>query len=112
MTSTSLEPWQTEWCPASHRVRQRLTELDITYTIHQVPVCSEARTQLQAATGCTTIPVFLAGGESIAGEAAIHGYLNGHFTEPADAAQQRAKAGMAKRKELQRVCPQLTAATA
>ena len=93
-------------------MRQRLTELGITYTIHQVPVRSDARTELQAATGHTTIPVLLAGGESIAGEAAILSYLNEHFTEPADAQEQRAKAAIAKRKELEQACPQLTAATA
>ena len=32
------ELWQTEWCPASRRVRQRLTELGIDYLAHQVPV--------------------------------------------------------------------------
>ncbi len=57
MTSTSLELWQTEWCPASHHVRQRLTELGITYTIHQMPVRNETRTELQADTGHTTIPL-------------------------------------------------------
>jgi glutathione S-transferase len=112
MTSSSLELWQTEWCPASHHVRQRLTELDLTYTIHQVPVRSDARTRLQAATGHTTIPVLVADGESIAGEATILTYLNEHFTEPADAEQQRAKAAIAKRKELEQACPQLTATTA
>ncbi len=112
MTSTSLELWQTEWCPASHRVRQRLTELGITYTIHQVPVRSDARTQLQAATGHATIPVLLADGEAIAGEGPILSYLNEHFTAPPDAEQQRAKAAIAKRKELEQACPQLTAATA
>ena len=32
MSSLELELWQTEWCPSSHRVRQRLTELGLTYT--------------------------------------------------------------------------------
>jgi hypothetical protein len=27
MPASTTESWQTEWCPASHRVRQRLTEL-------------------------------------------------------------------------------------
>ena len=36
MSAPTLELWQTEWCPASHRVRQRLTELGLTYTVHQV----------------------------------------------------------------------------
>ena len=48
---TTVELWQTEWCPGSHRVRQRLTELGLTYTIHQVPVERSARTVLEAATG-------------------------------------------------------------
>ena len=26
-----LELWQTEWCPASRRVRERLTELGVDY---------------------------------------------------------------------------------
>jgi hypothetical protein len=38
-------------------------------------------------------------------------YLNRHFAEPLDAEQQRAKAIKAKRKELERACPELTAAT-
>ena len=37
MSPTTLELWQTEWCPASHRVRQRLTELGLTYIARQVP---------------------------------------------------------------------------
>ena len=41
--SPTLDLWQTEWCPASHRVRQRLTELGLTYTAHQVPVKRDDR---------------------------------------------------------------------
>ena len=39
-----LELWQTEWCPASHRIRQRLTELEVDYVIRQVPVEKDERT--------------------------------------------------------------------
>jgi glutaredoxin len=39
-----LELFQTEWCPASRRVRQGLTELGIDYVSRQVPVEREART--------------------------------------------------------------------
>lgn len=28
-----LELWQTEWCPASHRVRERLTEPGVDYVV-------------------------------------------------------------------------------
>jgi hypothetical protein len=32
-----LELYQTEWCPASRRVRERLTELGLDDLVHQVP---------------------------------------------------------------------------
>jgi hypothetical protein len=38
-----LELYQTEWCPASRRVREHLTELGVDYMIHQVPVEREGR---------------------------------------------------------------------
>ena len=47
MSAPRLELWQTEWCPASHRVRQRLTELGLTYIVHQVPVDARARAELE-----------------------------------------------------------------
>ena len=107
----TLELWQTEWCPASHRVRQRLTELGLTYTIHQVPVERGRRTELMRATGTDEIPVLVAGGSPLCGERAILAHLDGEFTEPFDAAAQRAKAAKAKQKELETACPQLAAAT-
>lgn len=110
MTAT-LELWQTEWCPASHRVRQRFTELGLTYVAHQVPVEREARAELRAVTGGASIPVLVVGPAVIEGEDAILAYLEEHFPEPADATEQRAKAAKAKRKELEEACPKLTAAT-
>ena len=95
--------------PTSHRVRQRLTELGLTYTIRQVPVEQHARTELRAATGATEIPVLLADGLPVRGEQEILAYLDEHFIEPLDAAEQRAKAAKAKRKELDAACPKLTA---
>jgi glutathione S-transferase len=109
MPTPTLELWQTEWCPASHRVRQRLTELGLTYTTRQVPVEQQARTELRAATGAREIPVLVATGETARGERAILAYLNEHYIEPPDAAEQRAKAAKAKRKELEAACPKLTA---
>ena len=109
MSPPTLELWQTDWCPASHRVRQRLTELGLTYTMRQVPVEQDARAALHAATGASEIPVLLAGGETVRGEPAILAYLDEHYIEPPDAAEQRAKAAKAKRKELEAACPKLTA---
>jgi glutathione S-transferase len=110
MSRPRLELWQTEWCPASHRVRQRLTELGLTYVAHQVPVERDDRAQLEVATGQRSIPVLVAGGEIVEGEQAIRSYLDGHFTEPYGAERQRAKAAKAKQKELEEACPRLTAA--
>jgi len=106
-----LELWQTEWCPSSRRVRQRLTELGVSFLARQVPVEPDARTELGSATGQWTIPALVAGDEVILGEQAILGYLGSHFSEPPDAPAQRAKAEKAKRKELEETCPKLTAAT-
>jgi len=107
----TLELWQTEWCPASHRVRQRLTELGLTYITHQVPVERDDRARLQEATGRQTIPVLVAGGDVIYGEQPILAYLREHFIEPPDAQHQRAKAAKARQKELEEACPKLAAAT-
>jgi glutathione S-transferase len=111
MSASPFELWQTEWCPASHRVRQRLTELGLTYTVHQVPVRAGARTQLRAATGASEIPVLVVDGSIVSGEQAILAHLNEHYIEPPDASEQRTKAAKAKQKELEAACPKLTAAT-
>jgi glutathione S-transferase len=109
--SAHLELWQTEWCPASHRVRQRLTELGVTFTVHQVPVERDQRTRLERATGSRTIPILAVGGEVIEGEQAILAFLAEQYSEPPDAEQHRVKAARAKRKELEEACPKLAAAT-
>ena len=114
MSRPTLELWQTEWCPASHRVRQRLTELGLTYVTHQVPVERADRGELEKATGRRTIPTLVADGEVIDGEQPILAYLQEHFIEPLDAQRQRAKAANAARamqKELEEACLKLAAAT-
>jgi uncharacterized protein (DUF302 family)/glutaredoxin len=64
-----LELFQTEWCPASRRVRQRLTELRLDYINRQVPVERETRTALREATGTDTIPALrLENGSAVVGE--------------------------------------------
>jgi glutathione S-transferase len=111
MSPHALELWQTEWCPASHRVRQRLTELGLSYTVRQVPVDREDRDELVATTAQESIPVLVADGEVLAGENAIVTYLNTRFAEPPEAANQRAKAAKARTKELEKACHELAAAT-
>jgi hypothetical protein len=52
-----LELWQDEWCPASHRVRERLTELGADDIARQVPVEKQDRLELVRRTGSDAIPV-------------------------------------------------------
>jgi glutaredoxin len=100
-----LELFQTEWCPASKRVRQRLTELSVDYVIRQVPVEREERTVLRAATGSDAVPALrLENGSAIVGEERIIAFLGEHFVEPLEADAQRQKAAKARRRYLEEEC--------
>jgi glutathione S-transferase len=105
------ELWQTEWCPASRRVRQRLTELGIDYITRQVPVDKHDRTLLLERTGTDAIPVLAVPGQvPIVGEAAILEFLETHEAVPAEARAHRLKAEKARRRYLEEECecpPQL-----
>lgn len=99
------ELWQTEWCPASRRVRQRLTELGIDYVTRQVPVDKNDRTMLRERTGTDTIPVLVAPGETpVVGEATILGFLATHEAFPTEARAHRLKAEKARRRYLEEEC--------
>ncbi len=100
-----VELWQTEWCPASRRVRQRLTELGVDYLVHQVPVEREQRTLLRARTGSDSIPVLVVDdGDVVVGEDEISAYLNSHVPEPPEARAHHLKAEKARRRYLQEEC--------
>jgi glutaredoxin 3 len=105
------ELWQTEWCPASRRVRQRLTELGIDYIARQVPVDKDDRTLLRERTGTDTIPVLVEPGEApLVGEATILAFLENYEAVPAEARAHRLKAEKARRRYLDEECqcpPQL-----
>jgi glutathione S-transferase len=97
-----LELYQTEWCPASRRVRQRLTELDITYLMRQVPVERADRLELLARTGHASIPALICeDGEARVGEEEILAYLDERLTEPPGAEAHRLKALKARKRELE-----------
>jgi len=97
------ELWQTEWCPSSRRVRQRLTELGIDVVVRQVPVEPAERDALRAATGVDSIPVLVAGPEVVVGEEAILARLE-RLPEPAGAAAHVTKAARARRRYLEEEC--------
>lgn len=98
-----LELYQTEWCPASRRVRQRLTELGVDFVARQVPVEREDRETLRRLTGTDTIPVLVtdAATTPIVGEPAITAYLDGRFEETPESEAHRRKAAKARQRELE-----------
>jgi len=107
-----LELWQTEWCPASRRIRERLTELGIDHLTRQVSVDREQRHLLRRATGTDTIPALvLEDGTVEIGEEAIRHYLDEQISEPPDAEAHRLKAAKARRRYLEEECECLQPAT-
>jgi len=56
-----MKLYQAEWCPFSHRVRAKLTELGIDYELINVPASSKKRRELEKVAGTTAIPVLLDG---------------------------------------------------
>jgi glutathione S-transferase len=109
---TVLELFQSEWCPASRRVRQRLTELGLDYITRQVPVEREARFELRVAVGADTIPALrLENGSAVVGEANILTLLDELFAEPPEAQAHQHRAAKARRRYLEEECQCLQPAT-
>jgi glutaredoxin 3 len=100
-----FELFQTEWCPASRRVRQKLTELELDYLVRQVPADPAKRSELVSATGSDTVPVLvLEDDTALTGEDVILEYLDEHYDEPAGAWAHRARAKKARRRYLEKEC--------
>jgi glutathione S-transferase len=88
-----VELYQAEWCPHSHAVRQRLTELGVDVLLRQVPAEPDDRDALERATGRREIPTLVADdGETLTGEDEILPWLDRRFEERPDAGRHRAKA--------------------
>jgi glutathione S-transferase len=99
MEMPAYELWQTEWCPASHRVRQRLTELGLDCVLRQVEPEPQQRQRLKARTGETSVPVLCCpDGRVVVGEEAILTYLASCVEEPPLAAAHRERAKRAFQK--------------
>lgn len=87
-----MELYQAEWCPHSHRVRQRLTELGLDFRARQVAAEPGERRELELLSGQRSIPVLVTDeGETICGDDEILAFL-GRYEERADARAHRAKA--------------------
>ena len=88
-----IELYQAEWCPHSHRVRQRLTELGLDFVAHQVPVELAERLDMERATGRRSIPTLVLDyGSIVGGDNEIIAALDRRYAEPAEATRHRAKA--------------------
>ena len=71
--------YQAEWCPFSHRVRAKLTELGVPYEAISVPAEGEERTEVKELTGNTAIPVLVDGEEVISDSSEIISYLEENY---------------------------------
>ena len=88
-----MELYQAEWCPHSHKVRQRLTELGLDVTLRQVPAQPDERDELQRVAGTNEIPVLVTDDrQTLRGEDEILDYLDEEFDERDDAERHREKA--------------------
>lgn len=88
----AVELYQAEWCPHSHKVRQRLTELGLDFWARQVPADPEERDEMKRAVGTNEIPVLVPDdGKPVCGEDDILEYLS-RFEARADAETHREKA--------------------
>src|SRR3712207_6471461 len=64
-----IEVFQAEWCPYSHLVRERLTELGVDYVARQVEPKPRDRDRLEEISGQRSIPVVvLEDGTVLSGE--------------------------------------------
>jgi len=87
-----VELYQAEWCPHSHKIRQRLTELGIGFLVRQVEADPGEREELERVAGTNGIPVLVGDDGSIhCGEDDILEFL-GQFQERPDADAHREKA--------------------
>ena len=87
-----MKLYQAEWCPHSHRVRQRLTELGVEFVALQVPADPSGRDAMRSAVGDDSIPVLVDGDQVVHGDADILAYLGERYEERPDAGAHRAKA--------------------
>ena len=86
-----LELWQAEWCPYSHRVRLRLTELELDWIARTIPVDRAERDAMEATIGTRSIPTLVDGDSVVQGADEIVAYLDARHAEPHDAKRHRAQ---------------------
>ena len=71
--------YQAEWCPFSHRVRAKLTELGIDYEVVNVSASGKNRAELEAIAGISAIPVLVDGERLISDSGEAISYLEQNY---------------------------------
>jgi len=74
-----IKLYQAEWCPFSHRIRAKLTELGIDYEAVNVSASAEKRAELKEITGNSTIPVLAAEEKVLSDSSEILSYLGEEY---------------------------------
>jgi glutaredoxin len=89
-----IELYQAEWCPHSSRVRQRFTELGVSFVARPVPAERADREEMRRKTGTDEIPALLLDdGTAITGDAdELIACLERQFSDRGDAAAHRERA--------------------
>ncbi len=78
-----MKLYQAEWCPFSHRVRAKLTELGFGYEIVNVPASTKNREELEEIAGTKAIPVLVDGERVITDSGEAITYLEQNYeTDP------------------------------
>jgi glutaredoxin 3 len=85
-----MKLYQAEWCPFSHRVRAKLTELGIDYETVNVPAAPKKRQELEEVAGTTAIPVLVDGDRAISDSDEAISYLEQEYeADPEEATLHR-----------------------
>ena len=80
-----VEFFQAEWCPHSHRVRERLTELGVDFIARQVAPRRAQRDAMRAEVGTDSIPTLRTeDGQVISGDEEIMSFLAEHYARSDD----------------------------
>ncbi len=80
-----LTLYQSEWCPACHRVRQALTELGLTFVAVNVAAERDERADVIAVSGQDTVPVLQDGDRIFTDSNEMIEHLQATYPVPADA---------------------------
>jgi glutathione S-transferase len=92
--------YETEWCPDSHRIRQLMTELRLTYTSVNVAEDKEQRPEVVAVSGQSGVPVLQDGDKVYTDPEDALEYLRTAYPRASDADRQAMRGAWRRSKAL------------